>query len=274
MKFNINRHLPTILTGLGVLGAAGTGVSAAIAQHKVEEDLYNLRYYELEDGIEPTKKDYAKTYAKHYWPTAIIFALTSGCIVGSNKLNQKEYNTLLKAYGSLGAGFAAYRNGVIDEFGKEKDSELMDKAEAECVANYDSYICTSDLMNEIPDDVKWFYEPVTKQYFRKRERDVIHAEYLLNRDFAISGGAVNVSRLCEFLGIPGTHESDIRGWSAEYGYYWVDMSHRLMHKKYKGEPVWELCYTFLPEKDFEDYYNEGIMDDYYVSDSASGDKLY
>lgn len=267
MKLNIKKHLPAILTGLGVVGSAAVGVSAGIAQHKVEEELKNDLIFAEND-----KATVVKAYAKNYLPTAIIFALTSGCIIGSNRLSRKEYDTLLKAYGSLGAGFAAYRGAVIEEYGQEKDEELIDKV-FECVRNNDCYICNSDIPLGIPDEVKWFYEPVTKKYFQKHERDVIHAEYMLNRDFAI-GGAVNVSRLCEFLGIPNTHESDIRGWSAEYGYYWIDISHRLLKTKHDGEPVWELCYTFLPEKDFEEYYSDPINDDYYISDSASGDKLY
>ena len=272
MKFNFKKNLPTILSVLGVVGAGAVGVSAAVAQHKVEEE---LKTKNLCSQIKADRKEYAKTYAKHYWPTALVFAGTAGCIIGSNKLNQKQYAQLMRAYGTLGAGFAAYRGAVVKEYGDEKDKEFLEAAEKECLCTCDNYICnSSDVTNAIPDDVKWFYEPVTRQYFQKRERDVIHAEYLFNRDFCI-GSAMNVSRLCEYLGIVPTHESDIRGWSMEYGYMWVDISHRKMKHLHNGEPCFEICYTFLPEKNFEEYYSEdgGIYDDIVVSDSCSGEEL-
>ena len=136
----IRKHLPLILTSLGVVGSAAVGVSASIAQHKVDKEVEDL----LKDNGYET--EVIKPYVKYYWPTAIIFALTSGCIIGSNRLSKREYDILLKAYGSLGAGFAAYRGAVIEEYGKKKDEEFMEKA-AECVVNYDSYILDQVLPN-------------------------------------------------------------------------------------------------------------------------------
>lgn len=257
MKLNIKKHLPTIFTGLGVVGSAAVGVSAAMAQHKVEEELYDLRYYKLEDGIEPAKKDYVKTYAKNYWSTAVIFALTSGCIVGSNKLNQKQYKTLLNAYGGLGAGFAAYRGAVINEFGQEKDQELVENSIA--IMDNEHYICWNK--QTVPGKELLFYEPYSKIYFRAQERDVILAEYHLNRKFAMGGGTAYVDDLLYFLGIaPNSRTKDL-GWTAEHGYYWIDVKHAFIGKR-NGEDCYEIEYLFPAEENPEDYIGQAWEDEY------------
>lgn len=243
-KETIKKNLPTILTVLGVVGSAAVGVSAAVAQHKVEKE-------EISD-----RKTLLKTYAKHYWSTAIIFAGTSACIIESNKLNKKQYQTLMRAYASLGAGFGAYRNAVIEEYGEEKDNEIIEKiAVAQC-----DEICISGEAANIPCEKLLFYEPVSKQFFRMYERDVIAAEYHLNRNFSLRSTA-NVTELLYFLGLPSNEESDKKGWAIEYGYYWIDLSHRKIERPGK-EPYYEICYTFAPEENYEDYYNSGIPDYY------------
>ena len=253
-KFNIKKHLPTILTGLGVVGCAAVGISAAKAQKKVDE--YNKDLMDRDEML--------KVYIKNYWPTVVIFALTSGCIVGSNKLNQKQYQELLKAYTGLGAGFAAYRGAVIEKYGEEVDEELCEEAVA--VMQSDTYIDLS--LTNSPGKKLLFYEPVSGKYFRAYERDVLLAEYHLNRNFVI-GGAVSVSQLLWFLGLSDTADSNRYGWTMEDGYCWVDISHELMNKKLDGEDVYEICYTFPPELDYEDTYYSSADEVPYENETMS-----
>lgn len=249
MKMNIKKHLPAILTGLGVVGSAAVGVSAGIAQHKVDGD--TLEYYMDNNGANMRKKDLVKTYAKRYWPTAIIFALTSGCIISGQKMSQKQYKQLLGAYAGLGAGFAGYRGAVIDKYGEEADEELCEKASMAVMTDP----CCIDLVEmDTPDEPLLYYEPVSKTYFRAYERDVILAEYHLNRNFLLKG-EVNVSELLYFLGLEPTTESDEYGWNMTCGVAWIDMYH-WQQKKPGKETYYELVYLFEPEKDYKDVDND------------------
>ena len=236
---NIKKNLPTILSVLGIFGSAAVGVSAGIAQHKVDKSTKDLT----------NKEEIAKVYIKHYWQTALIFAVTSGCIISSDRFNKKQYQTLLKAYTSLGAGFMAYRGAVIDKFDEQTDEELCKQAIA--VMESDNYICL-DYINASGDKLL-FYEPISKKYFEAYERDVILAEYHLNRNFVL-GMSTNVSQLLYFLGLQPTKETNKYGWNMEYGYYWIDIYHKKMKKDKHGRTVYEICYTFPPEIDYEEAY--------------------
>ena len=237
----LKKHLPEILTGLGIIGCAAVGVSAARAQHKVEEDT-------LDDDIEPTKKQLLEIYIKHYALPTIIFAITSGCIYGSNKLSRKNYERLLKGYASVGAGFAAYRTAVVERYGEKVDEELCEESVA--VLTDPSYVNLLD--QDVPCEPIVFEEPYTGIRFKMTERDVILAEYHLNRNFALGGGSVSLAELFYFLGIDPPRDAANMGWNAEHGYYWIDIAHE-KHIDRHGNVYYMLNYMFPPEEDFEDY---------------------
>ena len=246
-RFNIKKHLPAILTGLGVIGAAGVGISAAVAQHKVDQYDKDLM----------DKDEMVKVYVKSYAPTAVIFALTSGCIIGGHKLSSKQYKQLLGAYMSLGAGFAGYRDAVIEKYGEEIDKEL-------CEASY-AIMSQHDHINllsqSVPGKELLFFEPYSKTYFHAQERDLILAEYHLNRHFCLGGGVAYVDDLLYYLGIePGLNTKDL-GWTAEHGYYWVDIRHTYIGKR-NGEDCYEIEYLFEAEKDPEEYMAQPWEDEY------------
>lgn len=248
VKSILKRNLPTILSVLGVVGAGAVGVSAAVAQHKVEEDLQNTA---------PNKQEMLKIYAKHYWPTALIFGATGACIVGSNKMSQKQYKELLGAYTALGAGFAGYREAVIQRFGEEVDQELVE--ESCCVAVSDNQV---NLLNTtVPGKELLFYEPISDKFFRAQERDVILAEYHMNRNYVLKG-SIGVDELLYFLGIEPNNAAFKYGWNVESGIYWIDLRHSEAGKTRDGETYYKIDYLFPPEPDYEDMYNEEGTDEY------------
>jgi hypothetical protein len=67
--------------------------------------------------------------------------------------------------------------------------------------------------------------------------------------------SASLAHLLMFLNLKANEESYKRGWNAEYGYCWIDISSKPMRKTHNGEPCFELCYTFPPELYYDDYYN-------------------
>lgn len=79
------------------------------------------------------------------------------------------------------------------------------------------------------DGLLTFYEPVSKQYFKRTMEEVMEAEYCLNRNFVLRGYAP-LNELYEFLGLEKTSDGEKLGWSQEvggtfYGYEWIDFEH-------------------------------------------------
>ena len=94
----------------------------------------------------------------------------------------------------------------------------------------------------------FWYEPVSKTYIERYEREIMDAEYHLNRNFVMRGYSP-LNELLEFLGIPQSELGDSCGWTATDGYCWVDFEHSLMGK-HEGRPCYCIGAVFSPTYDY------------------------
>ena len=100
-----------------------------------------------------------------------------------------------------------------------------------------------------------FYEPISREFIRRTFKEVIEAEYHLNRNFVLRG-YTDVDELHDFLGmnrLPFEKGKEL-GWSmymgeAYYGYDWIDFYHKEM-KGADGRQYFIIETPFPPTKDF------------------------
>ena len=81
------------------------------------------------------------------------------------------------------------------------------------------------------------------------EREIIDAEYHLNRNFVLRGYAP-LNEFYEFLGLPKTEYGEMVGWTISDGYYWIDFEHRLISRDDGGADMYAIDMIFPPEPDF------------------------
>lgn len=89
----VNKNLPHILTGLGVVGVVATGVSAAKAAPKAKEKV---------DALDnPSKWEAACAAAPYYIPTVLIGGVSIACIIGADRVSTGRYLALASSYAVL-----------------------------------------------------------------------------------------------------------------------------------------------------------------------------
>lgn len=236
------RHASTILSVLGSAGVIVTAVSSAKATMDIS-DMYA-------DGLEPTGLEIAKAYI----PTAISAAASIGCIMGGNTISHKQTAAMAALYAGATKTYTDYRNKVIEKKGVEFDREIR----AEITRDHPAYH-RQELT--CPDGKFTFIEPVTHQVFQRYEREVMDAEYHLNRNFVLRG-YVSLAEFLYFLGIPVTPESQLVGWSVSEGFYWIDISHELLDVDVNKQNLYQLTYEFEPSEEFLDgWYTDGTYKD-------------
>lgn len=142
--FQLKKHSPEILVGVGVVGVVASAVMACKASTKLNAVLEETK--EKTDAIkaapndpqlagkyteEDSKKDLAIVYsqtglqlAKMYAPAVLLGAASIGCIIASHTIVRKRNVALAAAYATVDNGFKEYRNRVIERFGEELDKEL------------------------------------------------------------------------------------------------------------------------------------------------------
>lgn len=238
-KTFLHLHSSTILTCIGALGVVATAISASKATPKAIDILERA---ELEKGEKLTKFETVNVTTPVYIPTIVIGAATIACIFGANILNKRKQATLTSAYALLNSYHKEYRSTLIDLHGKEADEEIRNVIAIKRCAYHQIDLDT-------PDGKFVFYEEISGESFCRYEREIMDAEYHLNRSFALRGYA-SLNEFYEFLGLPRTDYGNELGWSMDDGYSWIDFEHNLVSKDDGGTEIYSIDMIFPPHANY------------------------
>lgn len=237
----LKKRSPTILT---CMSAAGVVVTAVLAAKATPKALKLLEKAEDEKGEELTKLETLLVATPAYISAVVVGTSTIACIFGANNLNKRQQAFIASAYALVNNSYKEYRNKLIELHGEEADQEVQtEMARQNC--NYHQ----TDL--DVPDNKVIFYDQISKRSIRCYERELMDAEYHLNRNFALRGWAT-LNEFYTFLGLKPTDYGNTVGWSMDDGYAWIDFQHHLV-KKNDGSIFYVIDMMFVPDELPEDY---------------------
>lgn len=205
----------TILTCVGALGVVATAIMTAKATPKATR---LLELAEDEKGEDLTKLESIKVAGPVYIPTFIVGTATITCIFGANVLNKRQQASLISAYALLDSSYKDYKKKVDELYGEEEGVHVREEIAKD---KYDSSV--------VFDDEELFYDEFSGRYFNSTMSNVIQAEYNLNRQIVLNGGAY-LNEFYEFLDIPPIPAGIELGWSiglleSNHWTEWLDFDH-------------------------------------------------
>lgn len=123
------KHSPTILTAVGVVGVIAAGILAARATLKLEDTLddANRRLERANDTDESKIKAVTVNtidLVKLYGPSVTLGLVSIVCIVSANNILSKRNAGLALAYKGLEESVSRFRDRVRGEVGEEREDEL------------------------------------------------------------------------------------------------------------------------------------------------------
>ncbi len=229
----------TFLTCISAVGVVMTAISAA---NDTPRAMKLLEIEEDEKGRGLTTEERVKTAAPAYIPTAAIAASTILCIFGSNVLNKRQQATLASAYALLDRYHRSYRNELIKRHGKKADEEIQ-RAIARSSCNYHK------IGIDAPDVLTTFYDEISGESITCYERELMDAEYHLNRNFVLRGYA-SLNEFYSFLGLPQTDYGAEVGWTITDGYGFIDFEHHLISRDDGGPDIYSINMVIQPDPDY------------------------
>lgn len=232
----LKRSFPTILC---CIAAAGVVVTAVTAVRATPKAMRLLAEAEKKKGGDLTKTEAVLVAVPVYIPAAAIGFGTVCCIFGANVLNRRHQASLMSACTLLRNYHKEYSGKLTELYGKEADDAIRNAMARE---HCDFHLIDCD----VPDGKVIFYDEISGESVTRYEREVIDAEYHLNRNFALRGHAF-LNELYEFLGMPATEYGKTAGWSISSGIAWVDFEHRLIDGDTAGLPCYAIDMIFQPE---------------------------
>lgn len=228
-------HAPEILSGIAVGGVITTGVLAAKAQKKVEE----------QERIGGTPADFAgkvKEHWKTYIPPALSGVATIACVIGANQIGMRRNAALLGAYTLADTTFREYKEAVAEELGKDKDQKIRDRAAAKAMEEHphenSQVIITGGGEQLCRDDL-------TGRYFRSDIERIRRAANDVDTQ-TLQDLYVDHNRFYELLGLPSVRVGDALGWNVDRRIDLVFSSHLAED----GTPCLNVGYRQLPVADY------------------------
>lgn len=238
-KLALRRGSPLILACIGTIGVIGTAVLAVRGSKKAD-----LVLEKIESNATTVQKAIAVVPA--YAPAIASGIGTITCIIGSSVLSRKQQSQILGSYAVLNNYYKRYRSKLIELKGEETDQEIR----AAMVRDH-AWFHPID-MSDVPDLKVTFYDERSGVTFQRYEREVIDAEYHINRIFVMQGG-VSLNTYYEFLGLPKVPDGDEIGWSCMDEMYWIDFEHKLItNQDDGGDDIYEIVPLFEPHRFDED----------------------
>lgn len=216
VKKTLERKLPTILSIAGSLGIVATSVATADATIKA------LGFSKKEaSDVDFDRREFIKESWKYYIPASLIGVSSIACVACSQIINKQQQASLVGAYIFLNRSYKEYKTRVKELYGDDADLKIK-----ETIAN--SIFEQKSYDSKNLDDKELFYEEYFGEFFESTEREVLEAEYHLNRNFALRGYA-ELNEFYSFLNLPPTKIGKELEWSIDigndYGYSWIDFKH-------------------------------------------------
>lgn len=167
---------------------------------------------------------------RRFVPAFVSGGVTIGMIIFAHGIDRRAVMAASGAAVAASKMYTDYRDANIKVNGIDAHRKVIDELNLQKADNggitsetfgwlYDLNAGASD------EDLRIFYDSVTKQYFKSTLSKVIEAEYHINRDLNICGGGLAlVERWCELLGIHCPNDIKHLGWCVIDDFNWLDFS--------------------------------------------------
>lgn len=136
-SFELRKHSPEILTGVGITGVVAGTVLACIATTKLDKTMepHKQKLDDIHENPNPDEKEHRKEvvaeYGKTVWdlvklyaPAVTVESASIGCLLGSHKIMRNRNAALAAAYTTVSKAFDSYKQRVAERLGDEAEKEI------------------------------------------------------------------------------------------------------------------------------------------------------
>lgn len=244
------KHLPDILTGANVVGVVGTAFLTGKASVKASKKLESIT---ASDDGSPVLKlkwtDKVKLTWKYYILAFLAGTATIASGIASNRISAKRLAEVTAVAALYADRVKSLEEKFEQKYGKDELNKVKDEMKNE------------QLCKPMQGEKMLCYEPVSKQYFRATQEEIMMAELTANKIMLNDMNAESGITMNKFLSLlPGCKPfrdgnimgwwcTDVNGeadfnWSFVKGGPWIDIQPFIT--EHNGHPVLEIRYAMWP----------------------------
>lgn len=204
------RHLPEILTGIGI-GGFFTAIGLAITATPDASRAINMA--EKEKGKPLSKMEIVKVTWKFYVPTAAMSACATACMIGSNVVDNKRIAALAALYQLTEDNLKDLRDHATEMLGRPKETALVTETATKKISDI-------NLENQPLATTKYgdviFYDPWSARFFGCNQDRVEKAKNAIN--LRLTGvDFVTLNEFYDELDLPNTQFGNYMGFTSRMG---------------------------------------------------------
>mgnify|MGYP001100643429 CR=1 FL=1 len=239
--FQLKKHSPEILTGIGIAGMITTTVMAVRATPKA---LILIEERKEEIGAEKLEAmDMVKTTWACYIPAAITGTLSVACLIGASSVNARRNAALATAYTLSESALKDYQGKVIEMFGEKKNEAVKD-AVAKDKVEKNPVVTREVIITEKGNTL--CYDAISGRYFKSDIEKIKKAECELNRQM-LDDMYISLNDFYYEIGLDSVKLGDELGWNVDSGYIDLSFSSQLASD---GTPCLVIDYSVAPRYDY------------------------
>jgi hypothetical protein len=204
--------------------------------------------------IKQIRLETAKDLALNYLPTGISFAITAGCIIGSNKVSRSRNAALSNALNAANLMYSEYREAVRDKIGEKKETEVHDSVRESHIRKNPPSELPENIFKTGKGDTLCHIEllpgdPDTGIYFYSSPEAVMAGINDANAE-GINSGYVSMADVLYFQGITLKGSgSQLIGWQITSRNDLIQV--RRSSHLYNDKPVLDISFYNMPYKNFD-----------------------
>ena len=215
------KRSPEILTAIGISGFIFSAVTAVKSTPKA---MRIIDQKEIDENRRLTKGEIVKATWRCYAGPVLTGTLSTGCIIGANRIGAKRHAAIMAAYTLSETALKEYQEKAVEVVGKKKEQEIRDAVAKEKLAQNPLSSTKEVLVTGKGETL--CYEPLSGRYFVSDIEDIRKAVNDLNREMRDSM-YISLNEFFDALDIRHTDLGDSLGWNIEKGYIDLDFSTQL-----------------------------------------------
>lgn len=227
------KHSPTILFGVGIVGVVATAVMASRATLKLNDILEestikkeliedrassDIDTYSQDDAtrdLKVLKVITASSIIKLYGPAVSVGLISVTCLAGSHHILTTRNAGMMAAYAALEKGFNEYRDRVRDEVGDDKERHIRFGSEESIIVNDDGVETRGIRVGDMnPSVYARFFDETSNEWnrFPEYNRIFLRSQQNYMNDKLNAKGHVFLNEVYDALGIERSRAGAVVGW--------------------------------------------------------------
>ena len=247
VKFNVSKHSPEILTGIGIAGMITTTVLAVKATPKAIELIEEEKQNREEDESPMKPIDYIKVAWKPYIPAAVTCMASTACLIGASSVNSKRNAALAAAYNLSKTALTEYKEKVVETIGEKKEQIVKEKVAKEKIEK--NPVGKNEIIITGKGDVLCL-DAISRRYFESDLEKINKITNELNKRM-LSEMYISLTEFYNEIGLEPTKISDDLGWNLDDGLIELDISSQITDD---GRPCIVIDYLVAPRYDYSKLY--------------------